>query len=500
MKADYRFCFFASVAILWSLRLAGESFAQAPTVEPSRPATSARLRAAMSPDCASFAVVTAEGRITCRRTSDGVTLHTFYQCHPQALEFSPDGRLLASVGTSDGRPARIKVWNVADGTLLCRLETTGGTLVRRDESAAGREPAASSPARLAPLPDGQTLAFSPDGQWLRAARPDGETVAWSLPILRGEGNVGVTVGEPIVIKGRSAGLAFSRDGTRLTTGSSVWSALDGKLLVGTGTNARNGRPAFSPDGKYVANGLDILQARDGRRVVWIEPEFGSRKIYGVAFSPNGKQIATGKGDWEVGDVKIFAVPGGEEMKTFAGHTNPVWDVAFSPDGRFLASASGRWKVFANGGPGEARLWDVNTGVVLQIHQTPLCLYSIAFSGDGRRFAASGGAYHVAFKSPDRGEIKVWDADSGEEVFSATGLPSCIYSVALSPDGKRLVAAVGSAGESGAFDVKLWDLETGLELLTLGRHDKKVYGVAFSADGKRIASGGTEGVINIWNVE
>ncbi len=328
--------------------------------------------------------------------------------------------------------------------------------------------------------------------------PDPATRA---PNLIGEGLAVAKLGEPIVIKGHSAGLAFSRDGTRLTSGNSVWSVHEGTLLAGAGTMARKGRPAFSPNGNYLANGLDILDARSGIRLTLIEPGFDGKKVYGVAFSPDGKQIAAGRGDWGKGEVKLFAVPGGEEMQTFVGHTNPVWDVAFSPDGRFLASASGHWQNYrSGGGPGEVRLWEINCGEPIQTHETPFCLYSVAFSGDGRRFAASGGVYHPGFRSKKRGEIRVWDAGSGEEVFSASRLTSCVYSVALSPDGEFLVAAVGPNGESGPFDVKLWDLEIGREILTLGRHEKKVYGVAFSADGKRIASGGTEGVIKIWNVE
>ena len=517
MKANHCLNALASAAILWSLSLTGEGFAQERSVGPPRPATSAPLLTACSPDGEFFVVVTAEGRITYGRASDGATLRTFYQCHLQAVEFSPDGRLLAAIGARNGDPARIKVWNVDDGKLLCQWKTEGETQVRLYETSTGRELATLSPANLVPIRGGQALTFSPGGQWLLVARHEGEAVAWNIPSLRRElaklgldwsvrsstntpSVVSLTAGEPIVIKGRSAGLAFSRDGTLLTSGSSVWSSQDGTLLAGSGTKARNGRPAFSPDGKYVANGLEILEARNGNRVTLIEPGFDGKKTYGVAFSPDGTMIAVGKGDWSPGDLKLFPVPGGEAMRTFAGHTNPVWDVAFSPDGRFLASASGQWKNYATGGPGEARLWDLNRGESMQIHETPLCLYSVAFSGDGRRFAASGGAYHAGFKSPDRGEIRVWDAASGEEVFSEVGLSSCVYSVALSPDGKRLVAAVGPSGERGAFDVKLWEVETGREILTLGRHEKKVYGVAFSADGKRIASGSLDGVIQIWRLD
>ena len=147
-----------------------------------------------------------------------------------------------------------------------------------------------------------------------------------------------------------------------------------------------------------------------------------------------------------------------------------------------------------------KLWDVASGNPLQSHATTLCMYSVSFSGDGRRFAATGGAYHPNYRLKNRGEIWVWDARSGKQVFSSTNISSCVYSVALSPDGRRLVAAVGVLGENGPFDVKLWDVDAAREILTLGRHAKTVEGVAFSPNGKRIASGGKDKVIKIWSID
>jgi WD40 repeat protein len=309
------------------------------------------------------------------------------------------------------------------------------------------------------------------------------------------------VSKPLVFSGSSAGLAFSSDGERLTSGSAIWSALNGTLLVKTGAKARNGRPAFNPDGNSIANGLEILDAHDGTHMTLIDPDFAGKKVYGVAFSPDGKRFAAGKGDWGTGDVKIFNLPGGETTETFTNNAYPVWDVAFSPDGKSLATASGRWQdMKSGGGPGEARLWNISSGKSNQVHESRFPFYTIAFSGDGRRIAAGGGAYHVAFKSAERGEMTVWDVPSGAEVLSMMRLPSCVYSVALSPDGKQLVAGTGEEGEQGPFEVKLWDVESGQEILTLGRHKKSVRGVAFSADGKRVASGSTDGVIQIWNLE
>ncbi len=179
MKANHSLCALAGAAIVLSRSVTGESFAQDRVVKAPHHATTAAAFSACSPDGEHFVVVTAEGRITYGRASDGATLRTFYHCQPQAVEFSPDGRMLATVGTSHGRMPSLKVWKVDEGTLLCRLKS--GTLVRSNTTATGLERSPACPAHLLPLTGGKILAFTPDGQWLRAAGGDGETVAWELP-------------------------------------------------------------------------------------------------------------------------------------------------------------------------------------------------------------------------------------------------------------------------------------------------------------------------------
>jgi WD40 repeat protein len=65
-------------------------------------------------------------------------------------------------------------------------------------------------------------------------------------------------------------------------------------------------------------------------------------------------------------------------------------------------------------------------------------------------------------------------------------------VAFSPDGKRIV--------SGSLDntLKVWDAETGQEMLTLKGHSDPVYSVAFSSDGKRIVSGSDDNTLKVWD--
>src|SRR5207244_10603054 len=105
--------------------------------------------------------------------------------------------------------------------------------------------------------------------------------------------------------------------------------------------------------------------------------------------------------------------------------------------------------------------------------------SVVFSPDGKRLASAGGARN-------QGEVKVWDAQTGQELLSWKGHTDWVYSVAFSPDGKRLASA------SGDRTVKVWDAQTGQETLTLKGHTGVVASVAFSPDGHYLASveGGT----------
>jgi WD40 repeat protein len=89
-------------------------------------------------------------------------------------------------------------------------------------------------------------------------------------------------------------------------------------------------------------------------------------------------------------------------------------------------------------------------------------------------------------------VKLWDPVSGHLTRTLEGLWGDIYSVAFTPDGRRL----GAGASDGK--VKIWDVASGQEVLTLKGHPSHVYSIAFSPDGRRLATAGLDGRVKIWD--
>ena len=189
-----------------------------------------------------------------------------------------------------------------------------------------------------------------------------------------------------------------------------------------------------------------------------------RPVTGVAFSPDGKRILTGSEDMT---LKLWDAGKGQELLSIEGNSGQISSVAFSPDGQRIVSGS---VPFAS--PGMVRVWDAAKGQELLSFKNNSGVTSVVFSPDGKRLLTG----------CRDGAVKVWDADKG-----LGPIPSGTSSTALSPDGKRLLIAVGHNRLPG--DVKPWDAETGQELLVLSEKGGRVYSVAFSPDGKRLPHGG-----------
>src|SRR5262249_3818014 len=114
-----------------------------------------------------------------------------------------------------------------------------------------------------------------------------------------------------------------------------------------------------------------------------------------------------------------------------------------------------------------------------------------WSPDGKRLASASASADLTI-----GEVKVWDADNGQESLALKAHTDVVWSVSWSPDGKRLASA------SDDQTVRLWETERGQETLSLNGPMEKVRSVCWSPDGKRLASAGgwRDGKQSEWGVK
>jgi WD40 repeat protein len=229
-----------------------------------------------------------------------------------------------------------------------------------------------------------------------------------------------------------------------------------------------GAVAWSPDGRRIASGdmdVQVWDATDGGHVFTYRSH--SSYVHAVAWSPDGRRIASGGND---NTVQVWDAADGGHVFTYRGHSDGVSAVAWSPDGRRIAS-----------GDMDVQVWDAADGShVFTYRGHASAVLAVVWSPDGRRIAS--GSY----------DVQVWDAADGSHAFTYRGHSSYVRGVAWSPDGRRI--ASGSNDET----VQVWDAADGGHVFTYRGHSSTVNAVAWSPDGRRIASGSDDGTVQVWD--
>jgi WD40 repeat protein/class 3 adenylate cyclase len=236
--------------------------------------------------------------------------------------------------------------------------------------------------------------------------------------------------------------------------------------------------AFSPDGKRLATA-----SYDSTAKLW-DPEtdtgpltlrsrYGS--LYSIAFSPDGTRVAASAYG---GPVEIWNTETGRACQTLLGHTAWVLAIAFSPDGKYLTSAS-------DVPDRTAKLWDLETSQpLLTFAGASGTLMGIAFSPDGK-YIATAALDNVA---------QLWDPKTGLKIRDFRDHSGETGAVAFSPDGKYLATA------NWDNTARIWEVETGRDLRTFKGHSDALHSVRFSPDGKWLATASGDKTARIWDVE
>jgi WD40 repeat protein len=286
-------------------------------------------------------------------------------------------------------------------------------------------------------------------------------------------SVAIAPGNRLLAAGSDAVIALWRGDTEIAT----WRDAPQPELVTDVHNAFVYAVAFSPDGRRLATcGEDgVVHVRDLERGRLWSQRHHTEAAYSVAFSPDGASVASGGYDREVRilDAETGAVRRG------LGCSHRVSSVAFSPDARVLVIGSLDNTI---------TVWELGTGdshVLPHKHQSSV--ERVSFSPDGRRLASCG---------LDKA-VRVWDATSWQPLWAnATEHGYLVRSVAFAPDGATLASA------SWDKTVKLWNSEngqpTGLPWQAgRPRHTDWIWSVAFSPDGRVLASAGSDSKVILW---
>jgi WD40 repeat protein len=232
--------------------------------------------------------------------------------------------------------------------------------------------------------------------------------------------------------------------------------------------------AWSPDGKRIASGgtdasVQVWDAATGEKMVTYRSDF--HLVRAVAWSPDGKRIASS----DDRTVQIWEISTGKHMLTYLNHSDWVLTVAWSPDGRHIASA---------GVDQTVQIWDANTGEqILTYLGHPSDVRSVAWSPSGKDIVSGG----------DDQTVQIWDAMTGSRSSSYPTDDDEVYTVAWSPDS----ASIASAGNNGTVQVR--DVVTGVPIFTYRGHTDRVRTVAWSPDSKWIVSGSDDQTVQVWQV-
>lgn len=341
----------------------------------------------------------------------------------------------------------------ADGMYLATYESIGLVNIWDITNGVRKTSLKGCPGKI------NSISWSPDGKYLAAGNDRNTVVIWEIASGK---RVQSLYGHTSAV----TSIDWNPDGVRLASAGAdgtirIWDAHTAKVL--TSLFVPSGLPidvlprvVWHPDGQQLmanyVGGTKIWDTTSGRETHSFSNGY-------VAFSPDGTRVVGGGDPQQVLDLKT-----GEIVRSRAPrkNSNTAWD----PDGNRLAATT-------EAGP--IVIWNAKTGDVVSSIVTDAEIWAApAWSPKGRYLAAS--------CESDR-TVKIWDTGADPTLMTLPMATQYETTVAFSPDGKRLLAAIGYGM------LKIVDVESGRETLSV-QYDKDRDSVkqcaAWSPDGKRFA--------------
>lgn len=297
-----------------------------------------------------------------------------------------------------------------------------------------------------------------------------------------------------------SGLTLSRDGKTLlaATGDGKIRFID--LETGEIKRTLSGHTNavyianYSPDEKLLAS-----SSRDNTAKIWdvatgkeLHTLGGFRcSVKAVAFSPDGRMLAASGND---GMLKLWDVKSGRELKSFVHRDTPDSDMSTYA---FVFSRDGK-QIYAGNGDGTISVWDVATGKEIRnwkAHEN--YVFKLTPSSDHRRLISFGDMV-----------VKVWDTTTWRELQTLSmprtpGTSPFSNMVAISHNGKLIAASYSEFDPKQntyvSVNTVVWNAQTGEKLFSLAGHKFDINGLVFTRDGRFLLTGSVDRTIKVWNM-
>lgn len=443
------------------------------------------IKAVFSSDDKLLATAGWDSRIRLWEVSTGKCLKVFNHNHIiNSIAFTKDGTQLLSCSKDN----TLKLWSVnTDAECLFTMIGHSGNV--------------------------NTAVFSKDEKYILSASEDSTVRIWetatgkSLGVFSGHQG---KVNGAVFLPGDSTILSFSDDKT-----IKKWDIYSKKVLLSFNSHTyRVAHLDIFSDSNYVVSSADekvlLWNYKNGNLIR--EMKGWHSKVSNLKFSLDGKLVLIS----EYSNIKTYQTSTGELLNTSWGHKHDIQTLALSLDGKYFLTSS--WDE-------TAKIWETKTGQCVKTLKGISSKVRFAdYHPSGNKIVAvysdkmvriwdtkigkcihtfkSGSYPDMALYNPDgrsmsvisHMEVNVWDSLGKNEIYKLPGTGNYNGDIAISKDGKLLLANYGNNSPI------LWDLETGKQKFTLDGHTDYVRCVAFSFDGKQCATAAADSKVIIWDTE